>query len=162
VFDEDTSPRHRRRHRRPERGRSDREVALAIEMGCEAADIGLTIHPHPTLSESVGMAAEVYEGTVTERAQEALTGLRSAALPRTVARAGGGGRGMGAVRTRRFRRTAWVLAWLCAPWAAPQAACPAPDALRAQVDHAVAAGASLDAAWGQARDAVRACAEPRG
>jgi dihydrolipoamide dehydrogenase len=42
------------------------EVALAIEMGAEAADIGLTIHPHPTLSESVGMAAEVYEGTVTD------------------------------------------------------------------------------------------------
>jgi dihydrolipoamide dehydrogenase len=42
------------------------EVGLAIEMGCEAADIGLTIHPHPTLSESVGMAAEVYEGTVTD------------------------------------------------------------------------------------------------
>ena len=42
------------------------EIALAIEMGCEAADIGLTIHPHPTLSESVGMAAEVYEGTITD------------------------------------------------------------------------------------------------
>ena len=42
------------------------ELALAIEMGCEAADIGATIHPHPTLSESVGMAAEVYEGTVTD------------------------------------------------------------------------------------------------
>jgi dihydrolipoamide dehydrogenase len=42
------------------------EAALAIEMGCEAADIGLTIHPHPTLSESVGMAAEVYEGTITD------------------------------------------------------------------------------------------------
>ncbi len=42
------------------------EVALAIEMGCEAADIGATIHPHPTLSESVGMAAEVYEGTITD------------------------------------------------------------------------------------------------
>ncbi|HSC12141.1 MAG TPA: dihydrolipoyl dehydrogenase [Rhodanobacteraceae bacterium] len=42
------------------------EVALAIEMGCEAADIGLTVHPHPTLSESVGMAAEVYEGTITD------------------------------------------------------------------------------------------------
>ena len=42
------------------------EVALAIEMGCEAADIGLTIHPHPTLSESVGMAAEAYEGTITD------------------------------------------------------------------------------------------------
>jgi dihydrolipoamide dehydrogenase len=42
------------------------ECALAIEMGSEAADIGLTIHPHPTLSESVAMAAEVYEGTVTD------------------------------------------------------------------------------------------------
>jgi len=42
------------------------EIALAIEMGSEAADIGLTIHPHPTLSESVGMAAEAYEGTITD------------------------------------------------------------------------------------------------
>ena len=42
------------------------EVALAIEMGAEAADIGHTIHPHPTLSESVGMAAEVFEGTITD------------------------------------------------------------------------------------------------
>ena len=42
------------------------EVALAIEMGCEAADIGHTIHPHPTLSESVGMAAEVQEGSITD------------------------------------------------------------------------------------------------
>jgi dihydrolipoamide dehydrogenase len=42
------------------------EVALAIEMGAEASDIGLTVHPHPTLSESVGMAAEVYEGTITD------------------------------------------------------------------------------------------------
>ncbi|MCK7592910.1 dihydrolipoyl dehydrogenase [Pseudomarimonas salicorniae] len=42
------------------------EAGLAIEMGCEAADIGHTIHPHPTLSESVGMAAEVYEGTITD------------------------------------------------------------------------------------------------
>ena len=42
------------------------ELALAIEMGAEAADIALTIHPHPTLSESVGLAAEVYEGTVTD------------------------------------------------------------------------------------------------
>ncbi len=42
------------------------EVALAIEMGCEVADIGHTIHPHPTLSESVGMAAEVFEGTITD------------------------------------------------------------------------------------------------
>jgi dihydrolipoamide dehydrogenase len=42
------------------------EAGLAIEMGCEAADIGHSIHPHPTLSESVGMAAEVYEGTITD------------------------------------------------------------------------------------------------
>ena len=42
------------------------ECALAIEMGAEAGDIGLTIHPHPTLSESIGMAAEVFEGTVTD------------------------------------------------------------------------------------------------
>ncbi|HEU0305668.1 MAG TPA: dihydrolipoyl dehydrogenase, partial [Lysobacter sp.] len=42
------------------------EVALAIEMGCETHDIGHTIHPHPTLSESVGMAAEVYDGTITD------------------------------------------------------------------------------------------------
>ena len=42
------------------------EVALAIEMGCDAEDIALTIHPHPTLSESVMMASEVYEGTITD------------------------------------------------------------------------------------------------
>ncbi len=42
------------------------EVALAIEMGAEAEDIGLTIHPHPTLSETVAMAAEVFEGTITD------------------------------------------------------------------------------------------------
>jgi dihydrolipoamide dehydrogenase len=42
------------------------EIALAIEMGCEAGDLGHTIHPHPTLSESVGMAAEVFEGTITD------------------------------------------------------------------------------------------------
>ena len=42
------------------------EVALAIEMGADAADIGLTIHPHPTLSETVAMAAEAFEGTLTD------------------------------------------------------------------------------------------------
>jgi dihydrolipoamide dehydrogenase len=42
------------------------EAALAIEMGSDAADIGLTIHPHPTLSESIGMAAEAFEGTITD------------------------------------------------------------------------------------------------
>ena len=42
------------------------EVALAIEMGADALDIGKTIHPHPTVSESIGMAAEVFEGTATD------------------------------------------------------------------------------------------------
>ncbi|MGL4497008.1 MAG: dihydrolipoyl dehydrogenase, partial [Beijerinckiaceae bacterium] len=42
------------------------EAALAIEMGADATDIGATIHPHPTLSETVGMAAEMYEGTITD------------------------------------------------------------------------------------------------
>jgi dihydrolipoamide dehydrogenase len=42
------------------------EIALAIEMGADATDIGKTIHPHPTLSESVGMAAEAFEGVCTD------------------------------------------------------------------------------------------------
>jgi len=42
------------------------ELALAIEMDCEAADIGLTIHPHPTLSETIAFAAEAFEGTITD------------------------------------------------------------------------------------------------
>jgi dihydrolipoamide dehydrogenase len=42
------------------------EIALAIEMGADAVDIGKTIHPHPTLSESVGLAAEAFEGVCTD------------------------------------------------------------------------------------------------
>ncbi|WP_345893025.1 dihydrolipoyl dehydrogenase [Roseomonas acroporae] len=42
------------------------EAALAIEMGADAQDIALTIHPHPTLSETIGMAAEMFEGTITD------------------------------------------------------------------------------------------------
>ncbi len=42
------------------------EIALAIEMGGDAVDIGKTIHPHPTVSESIGMAAELYEGVCTD------------------------------------------------------------------------------------------------
>jgi dihydrolipoamide dehydrogenase len=42
------------------------EVALAIEMGCDATDIGHTIHPHPTLSETVNFASEMFEGTITD------------------------------------------------------------------------------------------------
>ncbi|BAH83237.1 dihydrolipoyl dehydrogenase [Candidatus Ishikawella capsulata] len=42
------------------------EIALAIEMGCDAEDIALTIHAHPTLHESIGLAAEIFEGTITD------------------------------------------------------------------------------------------------
>ena len=42
------------------------EAALAIEMGADADDISLTIHPHPTLSETLGLAAEVFAGTITD------------------------------------------------------------------------------------------------
>ncbi len=66
LFDEDT-------HRvigggivGPNAGELIAEVALAIETGCDAADIGLTIHPHPTLSETVAFAAEAYEGTLVD------------------------------------------------------------------------------------------------
>lgn len=42
------------------------EIGLAIEMGCDAEDLALTIHAHPTLHESVGLAAEIYEGSITD------------------------------------------------------------------------------------------------
>ena len=42
------------------------EIALAVEMGADATDVGRTIHPHPTVSESVGMAAELFEGVCTD------------------------------------------------------------------------------------------------
>lgn len=42
------------------------EVALAIEMGCEAGDLALTIHPHPTVSETIAQATEIFEGTITD------------------------------------------------------------------------------------------------
>jgi dihydrolipoamide dehydrogenase len=50
----------------PNAGELVAEVALAIEMGADATDIGLTIHPHPTLSETVGLSAEAFEGTLTD------------------------------------------------------------------------------------------------
>jgi dihydrolipoamide dehydrogenase len=50
----------------PNAGELISELALAIEMGCDVEDIALTIHPHPTLSESVMMAAEMFEGTITD------------------------------------------------------------------------------------------------
>ena len=42
------------------------EAALAIEMGADAHDIGATIHPHPTLSETIAMAAEMFDGSITD------------------------------------------------------------------------------------------------
>jgi pyruvate/2-oxoglutarate dehydrogenase complex dihydrolipoamide dehydrogenase (E3) component len=42
------------------------EIAHAIEMGADAAGLALTIHPHPTLPETVGLAAEAFEGTITD------------------------------------------------------------------------------------------------
>jgi dihydrolipoamide dehydrogenase len=50
----------------PHAGELIAEIALAIEMGADAEDIGLTVHPHPTLSETVAMAAEAFEGTITD------------------------------------------------------------------------------------------------
>jgi dihydrolipoamide dehydrogenase len=50
----------------PNAGELIAEAALGVEMGADATDIGLTVHPHPTLSETVGMAAEAFEGTITD------------------------------------------------------------------------------------------------
>jgi hypothetical protein len=49
------------------------EIALAIEMGADAVDIGKTIHPHPTLGESIGMAAEVAHGLYRPAPSETLS-----------------------------------------------------------------------------------------
>lgn len=50
----------------PNAGELIAEVALAIEMGSDVEDVALTIHPHPTLSETIALAAEVFEGTITD------------------------------------------------------------------------------------------------
>jgi len=50
----------------PHAGELVSEAALAIEMSCDVEDIALTIHPHPTLSETVALAAEIFEGTITD------------------------------------------------------------------------------------------------
>ncbi|MEZ5486502.1 MAG: dihydrolipoyl dehydrogenase [Steroidobacteraceae bacterium] len=50
----------------PNAGELVAEIALAIEMGADAADIGLTVHPHPTLSETIAFSAEAFEGTLTD------------------------------------------------------------------------------------------------
>ncbi len=53
------------------------EIALAIEMGADAIDIGKTIHPHPTLGVSIDMAAEIADGSCTAcRRHESKTGAR--------------------------------------------------------------------------------------
>jgi dihydrolipoamide dehydrogenase len=50
----------------PNAGELIAEATLAVEMGADAEDLGLTIHAHPTLSETVGFAAEMAEGTITD------------------------------------------------------------------------------------------------
>ncbi len=50
----------------PNAGELISEITLAVEMSCDVEDISLTIHPHPTLSESVMLASEIYEGTITD------------------------------------------------------------------------------------------------
>jgi dihydrolipoamide dehydrogenase len=50
----------------PNAGELVAETALAVEMGADATDVALTVHPHPTLSETVGLAAEAFEGTITD------------------------------------------------------------------------------------------------
>jgi dihydrolipoamide dehydrogenase len=50
----------------PNAGELVAEMTLAIEMGANATDVALTVHPHPTLSETVGFAAEVAEGIATD------------------------------------------------------------------------------------------------
>ena len=50
----------------PNAGELIAELGLAIEMGCDAEDIALTIHPHPTLSETIAQAAEAFEGSITD------------------------------------------------------------------------------------------------
>jgi dihydrolipoamide dehydrogenase len=50
----------------PSAGELIAEITLAIEMGCDVEDLALTIHPHPTLSETIALAAEVFEGTITD------------------------------------------------------------------------------------------------
>lgn len=66
IFDQDTNRIIGAGIVGPNAGELIAEACLAIEMGCDAEDISLTIHPHPTLSESLAMATEVFEGTITD------------------------------------------------------------------------------------------------
>ena len=56
------------------------ETVHALEMGSDAEDIGLTIHPHPTLSETVGFAAEMVAGTITDLLRQAARAALSSLL----------------------------------------------------------------------------------
>ena len=66
LFDKQTGRVHGGAIVGPNAGDLIAEIGLAIEMGADAADIGLTVHPHPTLSETIAFAAEAYEGTITD------------------------------------------------------------------------------------------------
>ena len=66
IFDEETEQVIGAAIVGPNAGDLIAEVALAIEMGADATDLGHTIHPHPTLSETVNFAAEMFEGTITD------------------------------------------------------------------------------------------------
>ncbi|WP_293934813.1 dihydrolipoyl dehydrogenase [Iodobacter sp.] len=66
IFDQDTKQIIGGAIVGPHAGDMIGEICLAIEMGCDAVDIGKTIHPHPTMGESIGMAAEVFKGVCTD------------------------------------------------------------------------------------------------
>jgi dihydrolipoamide dehydrogenase len=66
LFDEDTKRVIGAGIVGPNAGDLINEVGLAIEMGADAHDLGATIHAHPTLSETVAMAAEMFDGTITD------------------------------------------------------------------------------------------------
>ena len=83
------------------------EIALAIEMGADEIDIGKTIHPHPTLGESIGLAAEVAHGTCTDLPPVEALSARPAPIKNPAVAAGFfygcDGRG-GSVAARRLTR----------------------------------------------------------
>jgi len=66
IFDEDSNRLIGTGIVGPHAGDLIAEAGLAIEMGCDAEDIALTIHPHPTLSETFAAATEAFEGTITD------------------------------------------------------------------------------------------------
>ena len=87
------------------------EAVLAIEMGCDAEDIGLTIHPHPTLSETFAMSAEAFAGTLTDlyipkKKERRWPSARSGCAPRGLARRIQERLRCEVVRSSRLERTA--------------------------------------------------------